>query len=342
MRFAAIGIDHGHIFHHIDGLIAAGAVFAGYCPETTVPSLLEQLRKAHPRVPERGADALFNDPAIDVICTAAVPSDRAGIAVRAMRSGKDVMADKPGLTTFAQLEEVRRAVAETRRIYSVCFSERLCVRSAVRAAKIVQSGRIGRVVQTLGVGPHRKGSGRPDWFWDPLRYGGILVDIASHQIDQFLHYTASAQADVVASQVANFDTPHAPAFEDFGDVMLRSGAASGYIRVDWFTPGGLGTWGDGRLTILGTQGTIELRKYIDIQGRPGTDHLFIADREKSEYIHCGDQPIEYFEQFAADVRDRTETAMTQAHVFEVCRLSLVAQTQAVRIGGLQSQQGPVR
>jgi predicted dehydrogenase len=331
MRFAAIGIDHAHIFDHINGLLAAGAEFAGYCPRTTVPAVLEGLKKNFPQAPEMDRDAVFADRAIDVICTAAIPSDRARIAVRAMRAGKDVMVDKPGVTNAMQLDAVRQAVAETGRIFSVCFSERLCVRSAVKAGRLVQQGAIGRVIQTLGMGPHQKGTWRPDWFWQPALYGGILVDIASHQIDQFLYYTGSTSAEVVASQIGNFDTPAHPDFQDFGDLMLRSNRGSGYVRVDWFTPDGLGCWGDGRLTILGTQGYIELRKYIDIQGRPGGGHLFMANHQGSQYIHCGDEKLDYFDQFVADVRDRTETAMTQAHVFEVCRLSLDAQARAVRI-----------
>jgi predicted dehydrogenase len=313
----------------VNGLLAAGGEFAGYCPRTTVPALLESFRTTFPDAAELDRDAIFADASIDVICTAAIPSERAGIAVRAMGAGKDVMADKPGVTTFAQLEAVRKAVAETGRIFSICVSERLCVRAAVKAGRLVKDGKIGRVVQTIGMGPHLKGKWRPDWFWKPD--AGILVDIASHQIDQFLFYTGSTSAEVVASQVGNFGTPGAPDFQDFGDVMLRSDRGTGYVRVDWFTPDGLGVWGDGRLTILGTQGYIELRKYIDIQGRPGGNHLFLANHEGSQYIDCDGERLDYFGQFVADVRDRTETAMAQAHVFEVCRLSLEAQARATRI-----------
>jgi predicted dehydrogenase len=331
LRFAAVGIDHNHIFNHVDGLLAAGAEFAGYCPETTVPALAQAMRARYPDAPELDRGAIFADPSIDVICIAAVPCDRAGLAIRAMRAGKDTMIDKPGVTTFAQLEEARAAQAETGRSCSVCFSERHCVRSAVRAGHLVAEGAIGRVIQTIGMGPHQKGASRPDWFWEPELYGGILVDIASHQIDQFLHYTGSTAGEVVAAQVANRGTPGHARFQDFGDLMLRSDRASGYIRVDWFTPDGLGVWGDGRLTILGTEGYIELRKYVDIQGRPGGDHLFLADGKGTHYVDCAGVPLEYFDRFVADVRDRTETAMPQAHVFEVCRLSLEAQAAAVDI-----------
>lgn len=333
LRFAAVGLDHGHIFDHINGLTRAGAQFAAYCPDSTVPGLVQSVAQAWPQVPERHHDAIFDDPGIDLVCIAAVPQQRAGLAIRAMQAGKDTMVDKPGVTSFAQLQAVQAAVAATGRIFSVCFSERLCVPSAVRAGQLVAEGAIGRVVQTLGLGPHRKGRGRPGWFWDMQAVGGILVDIASHQIDQFLFYTGSTQAELVSSQVGNFGTPEHPGFQDFGDLQLRSDRASGYIRVDWFTPDGLPTWGDGRLMLLGTEGYIELRKYIDIAGRPGGNHLFIADRQGTRHIDCEGGPLGYFEAFVHDLQTRGETAMTQQHVFEVCRLSLQAQEQAVHVGG---------
>lgn len=333
LRFAAIGIDHGHIFDHVKGLIAAGCEFAGYCPETTAPGVLKVMEETYPDVPKRDRDTLFADPSIDIICIAAVPADRAGLALRAMKAGKDVMTDKPGVTTFAQLEEVRRTVEETGRIFSVCFTERHSVRSAVKAGQLVREGRIGTVVQTMGMGPHRlQLATRPDWFFDPDRFGGIIVDIASHQIDQFLFYTGSETAEVVSSAVGNFAMPDKPRFQDYGEVLLRSDKASGFVRVDWFTPDALGTWGDGRLTILGTEGYIELRKYIDISGRPGKDHLFLVNGTENVHIDCSEEKLPYFAAFADDVKNRTQTAMPQRHVFEVCRLSLEAQANAGRIG----------
>jgi predicted dehydrogenase len=331
LRFAAVGIDHGHIFHHVDGLRDAGCEFAGYCPESSLPELMDKFRATYPDTPARNRDEIFEDAGIDIICIAAIPADRAGLAVRAMRAGKDVMLDKPGVTTAGQLAEARAAQAETGRIFSICFSERHCVPAAIKAGHIVQAGEIGHVIQTIGMGPHKKGRVRPDWFWEMDKIGGIINDIASHQVDQFLFYTGSTNGEVVTAQTGNFGTPEHPGFQDFGDFVLRSDRATGYVRVDWFTPDGLGVWGDGRLTILGTEGYIELRKYVDIEGRPGGNHLFMANRTGRKYIDCSDVKLEYFDRFAADVRDRTETAMPQAHAFEVCRLAVEAQSRATDI-----------
>jgi len=333
MRFAAIGLDHRHIYDLVGGLLDTGAECAGYWPRTSDERVLAGFRERFPAIPaveERGA--LLDDPSIEAVCCAAVPRDRACLALEAMRHGKDVMLDKPGVTDRAGLDALRRGVAETGRIASICFTERFLVASVDAALRLVREGAVGRVVQTIGLGPHRLNRAiRPGWFFEREAHGGILADIASHQIDQFLVFTGSSDAQIVASSVGNFGMPDRPDFEDFGEILLRSSHAAGYVRVDWFTPDGLPTWGDGRLFILGTEGSIELRKYIDVEGRPGRDHLFLADRHGTRHIDCSGEPLTYFRRFLDDVRDRTETAMAQEHAFTVCRLALEAQESAKRL-----------
>jgi predicted dehydrogenase len=246
-----------------------------------------------------------------------------------MKHGKDYMADKPGITTLEQLAEVRKVQKETKRIYSIMYSERFENRATVKAGELVKSGAIGKVVQTIGLGPHRMGaSTRPKWFFEKKRFGGIITDIGSHQFDQYLFFTGSTKAEVIASQTGNVNNPQYPEFEDFGDVMLQGNKGSGYIRVDWFTPDGLKTWGDGRLTILGTEGYIEIRKNIDIAGRPGGNHLFLVNNKDTQYIDCSKEPLPYGEQLVNDILNRTETAMTQEHCFLATELALKAQKQA--------------
>jgi predicted dehydrogenase len=334
MRFAAIGLDHRHIYHLVEGLLDAGLSCAGYWPQSSDPRVLKGFRERFPDlVAVADRDALMRDPAIDIICCAAIPFDRAAIAIEAMRNGKDVMVDKPGVITADAFERVQQAVRKTGRIFSICFSERLIVPAAEVAGKLIAEGAIGHVIQTVGLGPHRFNRAiRPAWFFDPAQGGGILTDIASHQIEQFMFYTGSEAPEIVASTVGKFGTADFPDFQDFGEILLRSERASGYVRVDWFTPDGLPSWGDGRLTILGTDGTIELRKNLDIEGRAGTDHLFLADHRGTRYVDCSKEPLSYFNRFAADVRNRTQTAMTQSHVFTVCRLSLEAQARAGKVG----------
>jgi predicted dehydrogenase len=333
LKFAAIGLDHRHIYHQVGRLLDLGAECKGYYARDDSAVPLDGFMRRFPDLPPvHDVRALLEDPEIQLIVTAAIPSERAEVALEAMRHGKDVMVDKPGVITEAQLADVMHLQRETGRIWSVDFSERFEVRAMTRATELVQAGAIGRVVQTVGFGPHRLNRHlRPDWFFRRADTGGILIDIGSHQIDQFLHFTGSDEAEIVASAVANYANPDAPELEDFGEILLRSDRGQGYIRVDWYTPDGLPTWGDGRCTILGTRGYIELRKYVDIAGREGTDHLFLVDQEATRHIDCSDAPLPYYERLIADVFERTESAMAQAHCFTVCELALEAQAKAVRL-----------
>ena len=280
LKFAAIGLDHRHIYDQVTSLLDIGAECVGFWSRDEAMPLQGFMEKfPHiPRVKER-AQLLEND-SIHLITCAAIPNERADLAIEAMRHGKDFMVDKPGLTTFEQLEAVRNVQKETGRIFSIDFTERFEVRSTTRAGELVKAGAIGQVVHTAGLGPHRLNRHlRPQWFFDKQAYGGILVDIGSHQFDQFLYFTDSSDARITAARVANRAHPADTGLEDLGEVMIESDNASGYFRVDWFTPDGLNTWGDGRLTIVGTEGTIELRKYVDVAGRPGIDHLFLTDKK---------------------------------------------------------------
>lgn len=334
VAFAAIGLDHRHIYEMVGRLLELGCRCKGFWTEGT-PQPLAGFRERFPDIPRiEDRRRLLEDPEIRLVLTAAPNDERAAIAIEAMRHGKDVMTDKPGCTNLDQLDSLRRTVAETGRIWSVNFSERFEVRAVTRALDLVRAGAIGRVVHTCGLGPHRLNKHlRPRWFFERARYGGILADIGTHQIDQFLVFTGSSAAEIRAARTANYANPDEPEFEDFGEVLLESEGASGYVRVDWYTPDGLPTWGDGRLTILGTEGYIELRKYVDIAGRPGTDHLFLVDRQGVRYVDCRDADLPYYAQLIADVHDRSERAMPRAHAFTVSELALRAQAQASRCGG---------
>jgi predicted dehydrogenase len=335
IRFAAVGLNHGHIYGQVNALLRAGAELVSFYARE--PELIAEFSKTYPQAQlARSAEEILEDETIQLIASAGIPNERAPLGIAVMQHGKDYMSDKPGFTTLEQLAEARRAQAKTKCIYSICFSERLDNRAAVKAGELVQAGAIGRVVQTIGIGPHRIGlPHRPDWFFRCEQYGGIICDIGSHQVDQFLFFTGSTQAEVVASQVANYKYPQYPELEDFGEVLLRSDRATGYVRVDWFTPDGLPTWGDGRLFILGTEGYIELRKYCDVAGRPGGDHLFLVDREGMHYIDCGAVELPYGRQLISDVVNRTDTAMPQEHCFLASELALRAEAQAQRLGNLK-------
>ncbi|MEM6595121.1 MAG: Gfo/Idh/MocA family oxidoreductase [Pseudomonadota bacterium] len=328
LRIGILGIDHRHIYGMAAEMEKVGCELVCWWTEGA-PQTLSGFEKRFPDLPRMDSAEAVIAADLDLILISAIPADRADLAIRAMRAGKDVMVDKPGCTDLEQLAALKACVAETRRIWSIDFSERFEVPAVTRAAELVKEGAIGRVIQTIGIGPHRLNlPTRPDWFFERDRFGGILTDIASHQIDQFLYFTGSTDARITLSSIGNFGNPDRPELQDFGQIALESEQGLGYIRVDWFTPDALPNWGDGRLMLLGTEGTIELRKYVDVGGAEGTDHLFLVNGDRCERMDCADAGLPYFARLAADIRDRSETAMPQAHAFKVMELAITAQKMA--------------
>jgi len=327
MRFAAIGLDHRHIYDLTQGLLDAGATCVGYNPDSTDPRVLAGFRKRFPHVPAAETARLLDDRSIDFVVIGAVPRDRADLAIAAMQRGKDVMVDKPGVTTAEQLAAIQAAAAETGRYWSVALG-RLASPAQSEALRILRSGELGRLVHVTSLAPHRLNRElRPTWFFDTPAYGGIINDVGVHSIDTFLAFADAADADIEHACIGAFGTAP-PGFQDFAEVVLATPSVRGYIRLDWFTPDGLPTWGDGRLFLTGSDGTLELRKNLDIEGRDGTDHLFVANRTATRYVDCSALPVTYYRDFLAGVASRNHTVMPQAQVYTVCRLALQAQAQA--------------
>lgn len=331
IKFAVIGMNHSHIYGQVEAVTRGGGELVSFFAKE--PDLTAAFAKRYPNAKQAKSEAeILEDKSIQLVLSSGIPDERGPLGVRVMKAGKDYMVDKPGLTTLEQLAEVRKVQKETKRIYSIMYSERLENRATVKAGELIKQGIIGKVVQTIGLGPHRMNANtRPEWFFDKKRFGGIICDIASHQFDQYLFFTNSTKAQVVASQVGNVNHPQYPKFEDFGDAMLRGNGGSGYIRVDWFTPDGLKTWGDGRLTVLGTEGFIEIRKNIDIGGREGGNHLFVVNNKETTYVDCSQVELPYGRQLVDDVLNRTETAMSQEHCFLATELCLKAQKNAQNV-----------
>ena len=329
-------MSHDHIYGMAGAVQRGGGVLvSAYGQE---PDKLAAFTKRYPNVKMVSSeDEILNDKSIQLVLSSAIASQRAPLGVRAMQHGKDFLSDKPGMTTLEQLEEVRKTIAATQRIYGIMYSERLEVKAAVKAGELIQAGAIGRVIQTINIAPHQilqntgdagGGSSRPEWFWNPDLYGGILCDIGSHQVDQFLYYTGSTEAEVVSSQIANVNHPEHPRFQDFGDMMLRGNRGLGYVRLDWFTPDGLGTWGDGRLFVLGTEGYIEVRKYTNVAVSKAGNNLFLVDHKESRYIDCNNLTLPFGPQFVADIVNRTHVAQDQAQCLLAAELVIKAQKNA--------------
>ena len=330
IRFSVISINHSHIYGMIEAVIKGGGELVSvYAKE---PELMAAFSKKYPQAKQaRTPKDILEDRSIQLVLSSAIPVERAPLGIEVMQHDKDFLVDKPGITTLEQLAEVRRVQKETRRSYTI-FIERLESRIIPKAGALIKAGAIGNVIQTIGLGPHRMNpQSRDPWFFDKKYFGGIITDLASHQFDQFIYFTGSTQAEIVSAQVGNLNHPQYPAFEDFGDVMLRGNKGTGYMRVDWFSPDGLKSFGDGRQTILGTEGYMELRKTTDLSGRQGGEHLFLVNQKENIYIDCSKEPLLFSDRFVNDIINRTETDIKQDEVFLAAELGLKAQTKATEL-----------
>ncbi|MDC3416022.1 Gfo/Idh/MocA family protein [Aquibacillus salsiterrae] len=331
--FAAMALDHGHIFGMCNGLTEAGAQLKWvYDPDS------EKVKKFKEKFPQvkiaNSEEDILNDEEVKLVAAAAIPSKRCELGLRVMDHGKDYFTDKAPFTTLEQLAQAKEKVKSTGKKYMVYYSERLHVESAIFAGQLIDEGAIGRVIQVIGTGPHRLNApSRPDWFFKKEYYGGILCDIGSHQIEQFLFFTGNQDATVQASKVGNYNNPDYPELEDFGDATLIGvNGATNYFRVDWFTPDGLRTWGDGRTIILGTEGYIEIRKYIDVGRENSGNHLFLVTQQGEKYFNLtGKVGFPFFGELVLDCINRTENAMTQEHAFKAAELCLLAQRDAITV-----------
>jgi predicted dehydrogenase len=332
--FSVIGISHGHIYGMCNGLTEAGGTLKNYYDPD--PEKMQNFSKQFPAAkPAQSEAEILDDKEVKLVAAADIPNLRGPLGLRVMSAGKDYFTDKCPFTTLEQLSQARDVAAKTGQKYTVYYSERLHTECGVFAEELVKQGAIGRVLQVIGLGPHRLNlPARPDWFFIKEQYGGILCDIGSHQMEQILFYTGAKDAKIVSSQIANYNNPQYPELEDFGDAhLVLDNNATAYFRVDWFTPNGLQTWGDGRLFLLGTEGFIELRKSMNL-GIPKSQgaNVFLENgKEERLYNVEGKTGYPFFGQLVLDCLNRTENAMTQEHTFKAAELALTAQRDAVRL-----------
>jgi predicted dehydrogenase len=314
------GLAHGHIWAMAKGLVEVGACIRSvYDADSVAVQRFCQDFPTAQRV--ENPECLLNDSRISLIASAAIPSERAGIGLQALAHGKHFFAAKPLCTTLADLEALMAVQQKTKLQVQAWFCERLASPATLRAQDLVAQGAIGKVVHLTGFGPHRLGAGRPDWFWNPRTSGGILCDLASHQCEQFLAFAGDPETKVVSART----NKRPDGFEDFGELSLLGAGVSAYSRVDWLSSEGLKSWGDGRLFLVGTEGSIEVRKNLDITRSDQGGHLFLVNRDGERYEQIPSAPDQYFRRLITDCLDGGNTALPQARCFAATRLSIQAQ-----------------
>jgi predicted dehydrogenase len=333
MRFAVIGLSHVHVIGMAQALLGVpGVVCEGFCPEET--PIAKGFAGLFPDVPQRSRDDLLGDPAINLILCADVNGLRGPLLVAALKAGKHVFVDKPPVTTLEDLHAVERAVEESGKLFFVYFGERLDNPLSLKARQLVREGRIGRMVNFIGLGPHKLSiEHRPAWMFEPALYGGILNDIAIHQIEVFGWLTGERVVGF-RSRVGNFGTSQHPTFEDFGDVWFEGdGGTAGYVRVDWFTPDAMPTWGDIRQLLVGTDGTLEIRSTINVGSADPKPALLLTTRTGApEQVDASEVDTSWAPQLVADIRDGVNRLMPHSETFNALHAVLEMQKEAERIG----------
>lgn len=325
-----IGLDHGHIYAMATGLIEAGAeIKVVYDPD---PAKVQEFCTRFPTVRVASSkEEILADPTIMIVASAIIPAQRSRLGLEVMESGKHYFCDKPGMLSLDDVEAVRRMVKKSGKRYFVYFGERIHVEGALYVQRLIEEGHLGKIVSVTILAPHRLNKpSRPAWFFDPEQNGGIIADIGSHQLEQFLTYTGSTDATVLHSSIANYHNGDHPSFSDFGQCLLvGDSGATGYFRVDWFTPEGLGAWGDGRVFVVGTKATAEIRKYLDVATSNEGDQVFLVDSEGEHRIKAhATIGFPFFAQMISDCINGTEEAIGQEHTLRAMALAIEAQEKA--------------
>jgi predicted dehydrogenase len=320
IKFGLLGLNHEHVFRMVQAVRDGGGELALVWAEKPEPQLAAKFFKENPGAKMAGSEAeLLESQEIALIVNVAPPAERAAVGARIMRAGKDVLADKGGILSLEELDTLRRTQAETKRIYSISYNERLLMPVSVKIDELLKAGAIGRVTHMQGRGPHGlTHNPREPWFWTRAGHGGILVDVGAHQCDQFLYYTGSKTAEVVRATVGNVDNHDRPEFEDTGEMWLAGDGGTGSAQVSFYTGKSSGF----QLMLTGTEGHMYVQKHVN--------HITLTHRngKREEHRAPAGTALPFGRQLIDDVLARTETAMPQAHAFLASELAVRAQLAA--------------
>jgi predicted dehydrogenase len=334
--FSVIGLNHGHINGQTKGLIDSGDwdLKHVYAAE---PDLLEAFQAKFPDVTvAESAEQILEDEAVEMVASASINADRGPLAVRALEAGKHFFVDKPCATTIEDLDAIKSAVASTGKKWFAFFGEMVLSAEVEWVREELVKGNLGEPVHFMGLGPHSlRIDTRPDWMFDDRQYGGVLNDIASHQMAQFCYWTGQDPIPQF-SRVGNLYHPEKPEFQDFGDASFSgSGGTTGYLRVDWFTPKGLPSWGDVKQQLITTNAYVEHRKNLDI-GDPEYKKKLIVTREdkETEIIDLGGRKAPFFERLTKDVEEGTDKAIPFELGYKASKAIIELQRDSIRLVAL--------
>ncbi|WP_410790172.1 Gfo/Idh/MocA family protein [Kribbella sp. C-35] len=182
----------------------------------------------------------------EVVMVAGIYGDRGQVVVDALNAGCHVIADKPLCTTLEDLDAIAEAADRTGRHVTLLLEKRYY---PVTLAALGIADRLGTIHGVTSSGPHKLNRPtRPAWFFERARYGGLLNDLAVHDIDAALLFTGLTSGIVSGSIVDS----------SYGVATLSGPGAVITAGVDWMNPAGSPVHGDYRMKLVGTEGTAEL------------------------------------------------------------------------------------
>ncbi|NPV80086.1 MAG: Gfo/Idh/MocA family oxidoreductase [Firmicutes bacterium] len=325
IKIAVVGLAHPHIYDFLNEALGLDGVrLTGIVEEDATTRL--NASKRYGQVPAfETMDDLLESVDVDLIATAAVNNRKADIIVNALKKGKHVISDKPLVTTMEDLERVKEAFREAGPNARLCMllTERYNP-SLVTAKQVIDSGEIGEIVNCIALRPHRLApSTRPLWMFNRKEYGGIIVDLAIHDIDILRWFTGSDIAKIFAAHHSNSRFRQFKEFEDNGEIFLAlDNGSTAFIRVDWLTPDGYPHHGDCRVLVVGTKGQVEART---IESRVEV----FSDTHSPREVPLCKRPSTLAEDLIRSILDpEYEPVIRAEDIFEATRVSLEARAMA--------------
>jgi predicted dehydrogenase len=333
VTFGIIGCQHGHIHGLIESLVAIpGVTCAGIYDEQ--PEAMKAVTDRYPVNAVASPDVLLDDAKVTLIGTAAVNNDKGALLAQAVEAGKHVIADKPLCTIIEDLNAIEKAATENRVRVGLMLSERYQGYTQ-KMMELVNDGAIGHVANVLCVRPHRLGrAGRPDWMFVDEKYGGIIVDLAIHDVD-IIRWAAGGVFEEITAYQQNWGNPTDKDFGDIGVLLGRlTSGATGMVRTDWFTPATSPVHGDTRFIITGTRGMIEVRAAGDLWTRKKKcppELMVMTDNRDPVRFAPGKPDVTMVDDFLASTYGDAKPILSNTDVFEATRASLMAR-ESTKLG----------
>ena len=322
--FAVVGARHSHILGQAQALADAGACAAMiWEPDDRAYAAFARAFPDVERVHD--LDVILCADAIGFVTAAPIAAERAWLGIQCLEAGKDYLVDKPGVLTRFELEAVQHACERTGRRFIVWFHERLSSPATLAALDLVHAGTIGDLVGCTILAPHQlRPSERPDWFWAPEFAGDIIVDLGSHHFDLLLEATGNAPLEVTSAVADCVHFSEHDGFLDLATVTVVGPNFQATIHLDWLSPDTLGTWGAGRIFFRGTRGYLEVRREIDLAGRPGSNHLLWVNESGSHREQWDGRTLRFASDYLADLASGAHTAIDPDRWRQASRLALDA------------------